>query len=260
MDDSVGILKMFDLSGKVAVVVGGNSGIGKGIAEGLAEAGANIVVSARRLNLCQEVCSEIEKLGVKTLPVKCDITKTDEVNGLIDTTVNEFGKVDIFAYSAGIGEAAKTVVEMSDEDWDRSLNIMLRGAFLCSRAVAKEMIKQNEGKMIFVASIFSVIGLPRGSAYCASKGGLAQLARVMALELARYNIQVNTLSPGYVYTPINQEFFSIEQNRERLIRNIPQRKIANVDEIKGIAIYLASPASSYMTGANIIIDGGQSIW
>jgi len=254
------IVKMFDLSGKVAVIVGGNSGIGKGIAEGLAEAGANIVVCARRLNLCQEVCLEIEKLGVKTLPVRCDVTNTDEVNNLIETTIKEFGKIDIFAYSAGLGEVGKTVVEMSDEDWDKSLNIMLRGAFLCSRAVAREMIKQNAGKIIYVASMFSIVGFPRGAAYCASKGGLAQLARVMALELARYNIQVNALSPGYVLTPINQEFFSIEQNRERLIKNIPLRRIANVDEIKGIAIYLASSASSFMTGANIIIDGGQSIW
>lgn len=260
MDDSVGIETMFDLSGKTAVVVGGNSGIGKGIAEGLAEAGANIVVSARRLNLCQEVCAEIEKLGVKALPVKCDITKTDEVNNLIETTVKELGGLDILVYSAGIGEAEKLVVEMSDEDWDKTLNIMLRGAFLCSRAAAKEMIKQNSGKMILVASMFSIMGFPRGSAYCASKGGVAQLAKVLALELARYNIQVNTLSPGYVYTPINQEFFSIEENRQRLTRNIPQRRIANVNEIKGIAVYLASPASSYMTGANIIIDGGQSIW
>lgn len=256
----MGTVKMFDLSGKVAVVVGGNSGIGKGIAEGLAEAGANIVVSARRLNLCQEVCSEIEKLGVKTLPLKCDVTNTDEVNNLIEAAIKEFGKVDIFAYSAGVGEAAKTVVEMSDEDWDRTLNIMLRGAFLCSRAVARGMIKQNAGKIIYVASMFSIVAFPRGSAYCVSKGGLAQLARVLALELARYNIQVNTISPGYVYTPINQEFFSIETNRERAIRNIPLRRIANIDEIKGIAIYLASPASSFMTGSNIIIDGGQSIW
>ena len=254
------IAKMFDLSGKVAVVVGGNSGIGKGIAEGLAEAGANIVVCARRLNLCQEVCLEIEKLGVKTLPVRCDVTNTDEVNNLIETTIKEFGKVDIFAYSAGLGEVEKTVVEMSDEDWDMSLNIMLRGAFLCSRAVAREMIKQNGGKIIYVASLFSIIGAPRCSAYCASKGGLVQLAKVMALELARYNIQVNAISPGYVYTPLNYEFLSIEENKQRLIKTIPQRRIANVDEIKGIAIYLASPASSFMTGVNIVIDGGQTIW
>ena len=253
-------LSMFDLSGKVAVVVGGNSGIGKGIAEGLAEAGANIVISARRLNLCQEVCSEIEKLGVKTLPVRCDVTNTDEVNSLIETTVKKFGKIDIFFYCPGISEGIKTVVEMSDEDWDRSLNIMLRGAFLCSRAVAKEMIKQNAGKIIYIASTAAITGISTWSSYCASKGGLVQLARVMALELARYNIQVNAISPGYVLTPINQEFLSVEENKQEVIKNTPARRIGNVDEIKGIAIYLASPASSYMTGTNIIIDGGQTIW
>ncbi len=252
-------LSMFDLSGKVAVVVGGNSGIGKGIAEGLAEAGANIVVSARRLNLCQEACSEIEKLGVKAFPLRCDVTNTDEVNSLIEATVKEFGKVDIFVFSVGIGEGTKTVVEMSDEDWDRSLNIMLRGAFLCSRAVAKEMIKQNEGKIIYIASTAATTGISTWSSYCVSKGGLVQLARVMALELARYNIQINAISPGFVLTPLNREFLSVEENKKEVIRNIPQRRIGNVDEIKGMAIYLASPASSYMTGANIIIDGGQTL-
>jgi len=253
-------LSMFDLSGKVAVVVGGNSGIGRGIAEGLAEAGANIVVSARRLNLCQEVCSEIEKLGVKTLPVKCDVTNTDEVNNLIEAAIKEFGKVDIFAYCPGTGEGTKTVAEMGDEDWDRSLDIMLRGAFLCSRAVAREMIKQNAGKIIYIASTAATTGIAMWSSYCASKGGLVQLARVLALELAKYNIQVNAISPGYVHTPLNREFLSIEENKQKIIRNIPMRRIANVDEIKGIAIYLASPASSFMTGANIAIDGGQTLW
>ena len=143
------IAKMFDLSGKVAIVTGGHSGLGKGIAEGLAEAGADVVICARRFELCQEVCSEIEKkLGVKSLPVRCDVTNTDEVNNLIESTIKEFGKVDILVNSAGTGGSEKPVVEMSDEDWDTTLNINLKGVFLCSRAAAREMIKQNDGKRI----------------------------------------------------------------------------------------------------------------
>ena len=257
----MGIEKMFDLSGKVAIVTGGHSGIGKGIAEGLAEAGADVVISARRFELCREVCSEIEgKLGVKCLPVRCDVTNTGEVNNLIEATIKEFGKVDILVNSAGVGGSEKPVVEMSDEDWDATLDINLRGAFLCSRAVAREMIKQNEGKIINIISQYGLIAARNMSAYCASKGGLLQLTKVMALELVRYNIQVNAICPGYFLTPLNYEFFSTEPGKKLVERNIPMRRLGNVDELKGIALYLASPASSFTIGASIVVDGGQTLW
>jgi len=255
------IPKIFDLSGKVAIVTGGHSGIGNGIAKSLAEAGADVVISARRFERCQEACSEIEKkLGVKSLPVRCDVTNTDEVNNLIETTIKEFGKVNILVNSAGVGGSEKPVVEMSDEDWDTTINIDLRGAFLCSRAAAREMIKQNEGKIINIASMVAFVASRYMSAYCASKAGVVQLTKVMALELVRYNIQVNAICPGYFLTPMNHEFFSTEMGKKLVDRNIPMRRLGNVDELKGIAIYLASPASSFTTGASILIDGGQSLW
>ena len=255
------IAEMFDLSGKVAVVTGGHSGIGKGIAEGLADAGADIVICARRFDRCQEVCSEIEEqYGVKCLPVKCDVSNTAEVNSLIETAVGEFGKVDILVNSAGVGGSEKPVLEMSDADWDSTMDIMLRGAFLCSRAAAREMVKQKSGKIINIASIYAFIASRNMVAYCASKGGLIQLTRVMALELTRDNIQVNAICPGYFHTPMNYEFFSSEAGKKLVQRNIPVQRLGNVDELKGIAIYLASASSSFTTGAAIIVDGGQSLW
>ena len=146
------MLQMFDLSGKVAIVTGGHSGIGRGIAEGLAEADADIVVCARRLDRCEEACAQIRKWGVKALAIRCDVTHTDEVNKLVKTTTEEFGKIDILVNSAGVGGSEKAVVEMSDQDWDTTMDVNLRGAFLCSRAAAQEMMKKNEGKIINIAS------------------------------------------------------------------------------------------------------------
>jgi len=256
----MGILKMFDLSGKVAVVTGGHSGLGKGIAEGLAEAGADVVICARRFDRCQEACSEIKGgFGVKSLPIRCDVASTDEVNNLIETTIKEFGKVDILVNSAGVGGSEKPVTETSDEDWNMTLNIDLTGTFLCSRAAAREMINQNEGKIINIASMAAFIAVPNMAPYCASKGGLIQLTKVMALELARYNIQVNVICPGYFLTPLNYEFFSTEPGKKVVERSIPMRRLGNVDELKGIALYLASPASSFTTGTSILVDGGQTL-
>ena len=254
-------LSIFALNGKVAVVTGGNSGIGKGIAEGLADAGADIVIAARRFEQCREACSEIEtKTGVRCLPVKCDVTKTEDANGLIESTVKEFGKIDILVNSAGVGMSDKPVVEMSDEDWDATLNINLRGTFLCSRAAAREMIKRKQGKIIDVSSIYGTTRAIRNAGdYCASKAGVIQLAKVMALELARYNIQINVICPGYFLTPMNYEFLSSEVGQKVVKANIPMQRPGNVNELKGIAIYLASPASSFTTGAEIVIDGGHII-
>lgn len=251
-------LSMFDLSGKVAVVTGGYWGIGYGIVEALAEAGAGIVICARHFDRCQEACSKIEKLGVKAFPLRCDVTKTDEVENLIGTTVKEFGKIDILVNNAGTTGSAKPIVEMSDEAWDETVAIDLKGPFLCSRAVAREMIKQNGGKIINIASYCSFMPIPCSADYCASKAGLLLLTKTMALELIRYNINVNAICPGYVATESFNPTLIAKMEAEAKKR-IPIGRIANVDDLKGIAVYLASPASDYMVGAAILIDGGLSL-
>ena len=247
-------LPMFDLTGKVAIVTGGYWGIGRGIAEALAEAGANVVICARHFDRCQQTCSEIEKLGVKTLPVKCDVSNREDVEKMIKTTMQEFGKIDILVNNAGITGAAKAVVDMSDEEWSETIAINLTGIFLCSRAAAKEMIKQNKGKIINITSTASFMPLPYSGDYCASKGGALLLTKVMALELIKYNINVNAICPGFFETHLNPVFGA--KILQEAPKKIPIGRIAKVDEMKGLAIYLASPASDYLVGSAIVIDGG----
>ncbi len=251
---------MFDLTGKVAIVTGGYHGIGRGLAEGLAEAGADIVICARSYDRCVEACTTIAKMGVKTLPLRCDVTKTKEVEGLVRKTVQKMGKIDILVNNAGVGGSEKPILKMNDEDWDHAVDIDLKGAFLCARAAVKEMSKQRAGKIINVASITAMIGMPNMSAYCASKAGLVQLTRVMALEFTRYNIQVNALCPGYFLTPMNKKFFETDVGQKVIQRGIPVGRLGRVEELKGTAIYLSSSATNFMTGACIVIDGGQTIW
>lgn len=247
-------LPMFDLTGKVAVVTGGYTGIGRSIADGLAEAGANIAICARQFDRCQLACSEIESLGVEALPVKCDVSNKEDVEAMIETTVRKFGKIDILVNNAGITGSAKAVTEMGDEEWNETLDINLRGIFLCSRAAAREMIKQNSGKIINVTSVASFRPVPHSGDYCASKGGALLLSQVMALELIRHNINVNVICPGFFATHLNPTL--LEKMRQAGTKIIPIGRLGEVDDIKGLAILLASPASDYMVGSAIIIDGG----
>ena len=250
----------FDLTGKVAIITGGYQGIGRGIAEGLAEAGAHVVICARSFDKCVEACAEIGEKGVKTLPVRCDITQKGEVESLVQKTVQAMGRINILVNNAGVGGSEKPILKMSDEDWDHALSVDLKGAFLLARAVVPEMSKEGGGKIINVASITAMIAMPNMSAYCASKAGLVQLTKVMALEFLKYNIQVNALCPGYFLTPMNQKFFSTEVGQKIVQRNIPMGRLGQVEELKGTAIYLASSATDFMTGSCLVIDGGQTIW
>ena len=253
-------LSYFDLTGKVALISGGATGIGRGIAEGLAEAGAAVVIAARRLKMCESACREIqEKFGVETHPARCDITRTDDIAAMLDGVRQRFGQVDILVNNAGIGGSEKPILKMSDADWDRVLGTNLKAVFTLSRAVVEKMVERGKGgKVINVASIGGLIGWPNMSAYCASKGGCIQLTKVMALEWIRYNIQVNAILPGYVETPMNTEFFASEAGQKVIKAYIPMRRLARIDEMKGVAILLASEASSFMTGSAVVIDGGQT--
>jgi NAD(P)-dependent dehydrogenase (short-subunit alcohol dehydrogenase family) len=251
---------IFDLVGKVAIITGGYHGIGRGIADGLAEAGADVVIGARNYERCVEACAEIGKMGVRTLAVRCDITKQGEVENLVRRTVQEMGKISILVNNAGVGGSEKPILKMSEEDWDIPVDIDLKGAFLCARATVPEMSKAGGGKIINVASITAMIGIANMSAYCASKAGLVQLTKVMALEFIKYNIQVNALCPGYFLTPMNRKFFESEAGQKVIRKNIPMERPGRIEELKGTAIYLASSATDFMTGSCLVIDGGQTIW
>jgi NAD(P)-dependent dehydrogenase (short-subunit alcohol dehydrogenase family) len=255
-------LPYFDMTGKVAIVTGGATGIGRGIAEGLADVAANIVIASRRLEKCEVACEEISnRTGVKTLPHRCDITNKHEINALVDDVLKEFGHIDILVNNSGIGGSEKPILEMVEEDWNNAMDTNLKGVFTLSQAVVRKMRERGEGgKVINVASIGAVVGFPNMSAYCASKGGCVQLTKVMALEWARYNIQVNAILPGYFDTPLNRDFFSTDMGKKIIKQHIPMKRLAQIEEIKGVAILLASEASSFMTGSAIVIDGGHSCW
>ena len=252
-------LPYFDLSGKVALVSGGAGGIGRGIAEGLAEAGADIVSGSRHLDRCVTACNEIgARTGVRTLPLTLDVTDSKSVGRCVADTIEALGHIDILVNNAGVIEE-EFILEMDEGMWDRMLDTNLKGVFNLSRAAVKEMIERSEGgKVINVASIAGRIAWPKMSAYCAGKGGCIELTKVMALEWARYNIQANAILPGYFLTPMSDAFVNSVEGDEVIRRDVPMRRVARTDEIKGLAILLASHASSFITGAAFTIDGGQS--
>ena len=253
-------LPCFDLTEKLAIVSGGATGIGRGIAEGLAEAGAKIVIIARRLEVCEQACVEIEKkYGVETFPFRCDITNSTEIRDVVGEIVNSCGHINILVNNAGVSGSEKKILEMTEEDWDKVLNTNLKAVFTLTKEVVTQMINQgNGGKIINVASIGALVGWPNMSAYCASKGGCVQLTKVMALEWVRHNIQVNSLLPGYFETPMNTGFFSSDTGQTVIKSTIPMKRLAQIEEIKGAAILLASQSSNFMTGSSLVIDGGQT--
>jgi NAD(P)-dependent dehydrogenase (short-subunit alcohol dehydrogenase family) len=252
----------FDLSGKVAIVTGGATGIGRGIAEGLADVGATIAIAARRLEKCREACRDItERTGASTLPVQCDVTTASQCDALVRMVEDAYGHIDILVNNSGIAGSEEPILRMAETDWDRVLGTNLKGIFLLSKAVVEGMARRGAGgKIINVASIASQIAWANMSAYCASKGACVQLTKVMALEWARYGIQVNALMPGYFETPMNREFFATEAGMKVKRDSSPMRRAAHIDEIRGVAVLLASGASSFMTGSAVLVDGGYTVW
>jgi len=255
-------LPYFDLSQKVAIVTGGATGIGRGIAEGLADAGAAVVLAARRREMCETACQEIASTtGAPTLPCRCDITDRYQVSALVEEVTAKLGHIDILVNNSGTGGSEKPILKMTEEDWNQVIDINLKGAFLLSQAVVGKMAERGKGgKIINVASIGALSGLPNMSAYCASKGGCLQLTKSMALEWVRYDIQVNAILPGYFETPMNKAFFATEAGQKAIQGSIPMKRFAQIDEIRGVAVLLASRGSSFMTGSAVVVDGGHTCW
>lgn len=241
------------------MVTGGATGIGRGIAEGLAEAGANIVIGSRRLENCKEACREIGKqTGVQALPLTCDVTDKKSVYQFVDDITSSMGHIDILVNNAGTIEEIP-ILEMEESEWDFMLDTNLKGVFMLSKAVVDRMVERNSGgKVINVASIAATIAWPKMAAYCASKAGCIQLTKVMALEWAKYDIQANAILPGYFLTSMSREFVESDEGKRVIKSNIPMRRAAEIDEIKGVAVLLASRASSFVTGSTFTIDGGQT--
>jgi len=197
---------------------------------------------------------------VRTFPAQCDVTEATQVDALVRSVTEAFGQIDILVNNSGIGGAEKPILRTTEEDWDRVMDTNLKGIFRLSKAVAERMAARGAGgKIINVASIGAQVAWANMSAYCASKGACVQLTRVMALEWARYDIQVNAVLPGYFETPMNREFFASEAGKKVVKEGNPMKRAAHIDEIRGVAVLLASRASSFMTGSAVVVDGGYTI-
>jgi len=254
------VKNLFDLSGKAALVTGGGQGLGRGIAEGFAQFGAAVSVVDINPETSQEVAEGINAAGGQAIPVPCDVSKQDQVSAAVAKTLKEFGKIDVLAAVAGIGDR-NPAEEMTSEQWERVIAINLSGVWFFDQEVGKHMIERGEGgSIINMASIAGQVGLKTGNAnYCASKGGVIALTRNLAVEWSRFNIRVNAIAPVQFMTPLVTEL--IERKPEVLdyfLENIPLGRIGEVREIVGPAVFLASKASSMVTGIVLNVDGGHT--
>jgi len=249
----------FPLPGKVAVVTGGRRGIGKAIALALAEAGADITLCDRvtedgELNA---VAEEVKRLGRRSLAVQADITRKADVDSLVQGVVDEFGVIDILVNNAATNIRAP-LLELGEDGWDRVIDTDLKGYYLCSQAVGKQMVSQKRGNIINIASTAAMKAAPEMGAYCIAKAGVVMLTKVLAVELAQYNIRVNAIAPYIVKTEFSQPLWSEPETLKQIESEIPLGRLAETGDITGSVLFLASDTSSYITGHTIIVDGGLS--
>jgi NAD(P)-dependent dehydrogenase (short-subunit alcohol dehydrogenase family) len=246
--------KGFDLSGRVAVVVGGTSGIGQTIARGLAEAGADVIATGRRADMVENTAKELEALGRRSLRVCSDVLDRESLQRLLDEVIGKFGKVEILVNAAGRTKRTP-FLEVAESEWRDILETNLTGAYRVSQIFGKHMVERRYGRIINIASLASFVGLAEVAAYNASKSGLAALTRTLAIEWAKHGICVNAIAPGVFRTALNKNLLEGPRGQEFLMRT-PMGRFGKVEELVGAAIFLASEAASFVTGTILQVDGG----
>lgn len=248
----------FNFHDKIALVTGGSRGIGKAIAIAFGEAGATVVVAARNVNLLGEVVKEIQAMGGNAFYVKCDLTRDEDIFTLVTKTIERYGRIDILINNAGISPWVKKSEEVTKEMWGEVIQANLLAPFLLCREAGKIMMKQNWGRIINIVSVGGLVALPRQIAYCATKGALIQMTKVLAIEWAeKYNITVNAIAPGYFATDLTEGMRASDKISKNLLQRNPSRRFGEVDEIIGAALYFASESASFTTGSVLLIDGGM---
>lgn len=255
---AMNVKQLFDLTGRVAIITGGSVGLGRQMAEGLAEMGANLVLCARKKERCQQAAEELQPLGVKTLALGCNVKDPGSIQEVVDATLSQFGRIDVLINNAGTSWGAP-VEEMRLEHWNKVLETNLTGTFLFSQAVGKIMIGQRRGKIINIASVAGLHGAPpefQAIGYHASKGGVISFTRDLACKWGIHNIQVNAIAPGWFPTHMSEVV--IERNKETILKRVPLGRFGGGHDLKGAAVFLSSDASDFVTGHVLVVDGGQT--
>jgi len=251
---------MFDLTGRVAVVTGGNGGIGLGIAHGLAQAGAAIAIWARDAAKNEAAVKELEGLGVRALALPCDVGDEAQLASAVAETVSALGRIDVCVANAGFG-FAKSTLELSLEEWRQVTRVDLDGVFLTFREVARHMVARGGGgKLIAISSIGEIFGMARQVSYAASKGGVGTLVRSLAVELARHDIQVNGVQPGWIVTDATKPLLDWQAMHDTIVHRTPARRWGKPEDVAGACVYLASDAARFHTGDTLRVDGGYSVF
>ena len=247
--------QLFSLEGKTAVVLGGTSGIGQAIARGYAHAGANVVASSRDQAKVDAMASEFEKAGGKTLRLTADINDRDDLQRLCNETVKTFGRVDVLVVTSGALKKAPSA-DMGDEDWNRVIDANLNGSFKANQIFGRHMIERQGGSIINTCSMTTFVSFNEVAPYAASKAGVGMLTKTLACEWAKHNVRVNAIAPGVFRTPLNSAALDIPERAAAIIGKTPMGRFGKVEELAGMAIYLAADASSFVTGQIIPVDGG----
>ncbi len=248
----------FNLKKRVAIVTGGNRGIGKSIAVALSGAGAKVAVAARNTDLLSQTVKEIHEKGGDGFYIQCDLSNDEDINRIIEETLDQYGKIDILVNNSGISPFVKKSEEVTKEMWEKVIQVNLLAPFLLCREAGKVMMKNNWGRIINVASAGGMIALPRQIAYCATKGALIQMTKVLAVEWAeKFNITVNAIAPGYFKTDLTSAMRASETIYDNLLQRNPSKRFGEVDEIAGAALYLASETSGFTNGSVLVVDGGM---
>ena len=251
----------FDLSNKVAIVTGGGQGIGKAIALALAEAGANLAIVDINLETALEVSENIKQLGRSSIAIKCDVSIYEQVMKMKEDVIKKFGRIDLLVNNAGIDAPPVPLEEMPLESWNKVMNVNLTSVFICSQIVGQQFIKQKKGCIINISSMTGLIinkGIYVGP-YAASKAGVILLTKALANDWAIYNIRVNNIAPGYIRSPMTKSFMEDEKLYKESIELIPMKRMGETFEIGAAAVFLASDASSYITGHTLLVDGGYTV-